>query len=97
MDIKSKVKQLDGGSEQPTTAALSGCLYATFVIALSGGMLFVNAFLCLTIYAALPRVQSEDLAARIGQMFFFVAPVALMVVEWNLLDRVQRLFRQQAT
>jgi len=92
MDFK-----LDGSTQRPTTAALSGCLYATFVIVLSGGMLFVNAFLCLTIYAALPRVQSEDLAARIGQMFFFVAPVALMVVEWNLLDRVQRLFSQKST
>jgi hypothetical protein len=96
MEAKLKTPKLEGDSERPTTSALSGCLYATFVIVLSGGMLFVNAFLCLTIYAALPRVQSEDLAARIGQMFFFVAPVALMVVEWNLLDRVQRLFRQQA-
>lgn len=97
MDFKSTNLQVDGDIQRPTTAALSGCLYATFVIVLSGGMLFVNAFLCLTIYAALPRVQSEDLAARIGQMFFFVAPVVLMVVEWNLLDRVQRLFRQQST
>ncbi len=92
MSFESKETQLASTEEHPAVGALSGCLYAVFVIALSGGMLLVNAFLCLTIYAALPKVQSEDIAARIGQMFFFIAPVVLMVVEWNLLDRVQRLF-----
>ena len=83
-------------SEDAATSTLSGCLYATFVILVSGGMLLVNAFLCLSIYAALPKYENEAISSRVGQLFFFVAPVMLMVVEWNLLDRVQRLFGRQS-
>ena len=78
--------------ESQLTGALSGGLYVLFVICLSGGMMLINAFLCLTIYAAIPKPENEELSARAGQMFFFVAPVLLMLLEWNLLDRVQRLF-----
>lgn len=93
MTYQPEASEADALTERPVASALSGCLYAVFVISMSGGMLLINAFLCLTIYAALPKVESEEISSRIGQMFFFVAPVLLMVVEWNLLDRVQRLFR----
>ncbi len=87
---------VESTSERPFTGAVSGCLYAVAVIALSGGMLLVNAFLCLTVYSAFPKYENEAIEARIGQLFFFVAPVLLMVVEWNLLDRVLRLFGRQS-
>ena len=75
--------------------SLSGMLYAVFVVAMSGMMLFMNAILCLTIYSALPKYNNEQIASRIGQLFFFIVPVMLMVVEWNLLDRLQRLFQDK--
>lgn len=84
----------DPVSERPIANAASGCLYAAYVVALSAGMLFLNALLCLTIYAALPKPGDEQIVSRIGQMFFFVAPIVLLIVEWNLLDRVGRLFRR---
>lgn len=82
--------------ESQLAGALSGSLYVLFVVCLSGGMMLVNAFLCLTIYAAIPKPESKEIADRAGQMFFFVVPVLLMLLEWNLLDRVQRLFSKQA-
>jgi hypothetical protein len=85
----------DSQKERPFTAAISGCLYAALVITVSAGMLLTNAFLCLTIYAAIPKYGNEDLTSRLGQLFFIVAPVILMVVEWNLLDRVNYLFRSR--
>lgn len=78
-----------------TAGAMSSCLYVLFVISLSGGMMLMNAFLCLMIYSALPKFESQEISSRVGQMYFFIAPVLLMVVEWNLLDRVQRLFVHQ--
>lgn len=73
---------------------LSGCMYAAFVISLSCVMLVVNAFLCIAIYAALPKYESVEISSRVGQLFFFIVPILLLVVEWNLLDRVQRLFQR---
>jgi uncharacterized membrane protein YwaF len=83
----------DSFSERPLTSALSGCLYALFVVVASVSMLFVNALLCLTIYSAVPKPGNEEIVARIGQLFFFIAPLLLLILEWNLLDRLQRLFR----
>ena len=94
MSFESDGTKLGSYSDRPATGALSGCLYAVFVIVVSGGMLLMNAFVCLMVYAALPKLQSEDISARIGQMFFFVVPIMLLVVEWNLLDRLQRLFQR---
>ncbi len=96
--MKQPNQNLDYGTEQPETlserlaAAFSSSLYAIFVIALSGGMLLVNAIFCLTVYAAMPKYQNAQIAAQIGQFFFFIVPVLLMVLEWHLLDRIGRLF-----
>lgn len=84
-------RERDLYSQAPIISALSGVLYALFVIGLSGGMLLINSMLCLSIYAVLPKYDNVEIAQRAGQMFFFIAPVVLMLVEWNLLDRVQRL------
>ena len=89
-------RELDQG-EKPLITAVSGCVFAAFVVSLSAGMLFLNALLCLTIYSAFPKPQgNEDMTARMGQMFFFLAPVILLIIEWNLIDRVRRLFQQRA-
>lgn len=67
-------------------------MYAAFVIAASVGMLLVNAFVCLTVYSALPEYAPPEIMSRVGQFFYFTAPVILMVVQWNLIDRVGRMF-----
>ena len=80
--------------ERPLVNAASGCLYALYVVGISGGLLFLNALFCLTIYPLLPKASSEQVSSRVGQMFYFIVPVLLLVVEWNLYDRIQRLFRR---
>ena len=61
-------------------------------------MLILNSVLCLSAHSALTLFGPEWLTKnpvlqpRASQMFYFLAPVVLMVVEWNLLDRIQRLF-----
>lgn len=85
----------DSFAERPVQSALSGCFYVAFVVFISVGLLLINALLCVTIYSAIPKPNNDELTARIGQLFFFVAPVLLLIVQWNLLDRVQRLFRNQ--
>ena len=84
---------IDSGRERPLANVASGCLYAFYVVALSAGMLFVNALFCLTIYSAIPKIDDEQFAPRIGQLFFFTVPLIMLVIEWHLLDRLQRLFR----
>ncbi len=84
----------DAAGELPLTSAASGCLYASFVVVVSAGLLFVNALFCWTVYAVFPKPADENVAARIGQMFFFIVPVLMLVIEWHLLDRIQRLFRK---
>lgn len=89
------MEPVDSFTERPVRSALSGCLYATFVVSVSVGLLLVNALLCLTIYAAIPKSGNEALTSRLGQLFFFIAPVLLLLVQWNLLDRLQRLFSRR--
>jgi hypothetical protein len=67
---------------------------------ISGMMLVLNAILCLSAHSAILLFGPEWLtknpivAPRAGQLFFFIVPVALMVLEWNLLDRLGNLFRR---
>jgi hypothetical protein len=35
------------------------------------------------------------IAPRATQLFFFIVPVILMVLEWNLVDRIYNLFAGQ--
>ncbi len=86
------MKPSDSFTQRPLRNTLSVCLYIAFVVGVSAGLLFLNALLCLTIYAAVPKPRSEPLALQLGQVFFFVAPILLLLVQWNLLDRLQRLF-----
>lgn len=91
------ISTTDSSTERPIASAISGILYAAFVVAMSAGMLFVNALFCLTIYSAIPIPGGEQIASRVGQMFYFIAPILLLVVEWNLIDRLYRLFHRSAT
>lgn len=84
--------ETDSFTDRPIASALSGCMYAGFVIAASVAMLLINAFVCLTAYSALPEYAPPEITSRIGQFFYFTAPVILMVVQWNLIDRVGRIF-----
>lgn len=87
----------DTFEDRPLVNAASGCLYAAYVVAISGGLLFLNALFCLSVYPLLPKANSEEVSSRIGQMFYFIVPVLLLVVEWNLYDRIQRLFRRETS
>lgn len=90
------MEPVDSFTEHPVRSALSGCLYAAFVVSVSVGLLLVNALLCVTIFSAIPKSGSEAMISKLGQLFFFVAPVLLLLVQWNLIDRLQRLFSRQA-
>ncbi len=93
MSNDSLINDADSFAERPVRSALSGCFYVAFVVVVSVGLLLVNALLCLTIYGAVPKPNNEEVVARVGQLFFYVAPVLLLILEWNLLDRLNRLFR----
>ncbi|QDV21861.1 hypothetical protein [Aureliella helgolandensis] len=93
----SKAALGDSFTERPITSALSGCIYAAFVILVSSGMMLVNALFCLTIYSSLPSLGSPAISQRIGQLFYFIMPVALMIIEWNSIDRLTRLFHHEDT
>jgi hypothetical protein len=88
-------------SPQPQSAfisAISSIAYATYVVAVSALMLILNSVLCLSAHSVLTLFGPEWLTKnpavqpRASQLFYFLAPVVLMVVEWNLLDRIHRLF-----
>lgn len=95
MNDSGLINDNDSFAERPVRSALSGCFYVAFVVSVSVGLVFINALLCVTIYSAFPKPNNDEMTARVGQLFFFVAPVLLLIVQWNLLDRLQRLFRRQ--
>ena len=95
MNESGLINDNDSFAERPVRSALSGCFYVAFVVSVSIGLVLVNSLLCVTIYSAIPKPNNDEMTARVGQLFFFVAPVLLLIVQWNLLDRLQRLFRRQ--
>ncbi|MFK7737053.1 MAG: hypothetical protein AB8B50_13540 [Pirellulaceae bacterium] len=95
MSSGKELEQLDVVTERPIASVASGCLYAAYVVTVSAGLLFINALVCLGIYSQLPQAEDEQIASRVGQLLFFVIPLIMLVVEWNLLDRLQRLFRSE--
>lgn len=86
-------EQDDSFTTRPVVSVTSSFLYAVYVVGLSGFLLFLNALFAISVFAALPKPASEDTTARVGQLFFFIVPLLLLILEWNLLDRVHRLFR----
>ena len=83
------------------TNMIPSVLYATYVVIVSAMMLILNSIMCLSAHSALTLFGPEWLTKnptiypRASQMFYFLAPVVLMVLEWNLLDRIQRLFNSE--
>lgn len=71
-----------------------------YVLAMTTGMLIINAIVCLSIHSAVMNFgpaflrDKSGFGPHIGQLFFFVVPVLLTIVQWNLLDRLDRLFRK---
>ncbi len=90
--VSSSQVDSDSFADRPITSALSGLFYAAIVITVSVCMLLVNALACLTIYSVIPPFAPKEIMDRIGQFFFFTAPLVLMLLEWNLVDRVGRIF-----
>lgn len=79
---------------------LSGCGYAIVVVVISTLMLTINGVLCVSAYSAFtlfgPRglTENPNVEPRVSQLFHFVTPVILLVLEWHLIDRLSRLFQR---
>jgi hypothetical protein len=90
-------------SQSMFSSTVSSLAYATYVVGVSALMLILNSVLCLSAHSALtlfgPEWLTKDptVQPRASQMFYFLAPVVLMVIEWNLLDRIHRLFSTEQT
>ncbi len=82
-------------TDRPVVSALSAILYAAYVVIVSAAFLFLNALFALTLFAMLPKAGSPEMIARIGQFFYFVVPLLLLIVEWHALDRIHRMFADQ--
>jgi hypothetical protein len=89
------------GKNTTWNTVISCCVYGSYVIFVSGLMLVVNAVMCLSIHSALmlfgPEWITENpvVAPRAAQLFFFIVPVLLMLLEWNLIDRIYNMFHGQ--
>ncbi len=98
MPTKSDLEDSRPQSQSMYSTAISSGAYAAYVVGVSALMLVLNSVLCLSAHSALTLFGPEWLTRnpavqpRASQMFYFLAPVVLMVLEWNLLDRIQRLF-----
>ncbi|RMF44648.1 MAG: hypothetical protein D6753_02020 [Planctomycetota bacterium] len=79
-------------TDRPLVSAVSAMLYAAYVVAVSSVLLFLNALFALTLFAMLPKSESSELMPRVGQFFYFVVPLLLLIVEWHALDRIHRMF-----
>lgn len=98
MENKSETPESLSHSQSLLVSAISNGAYAAYVVGMSALMLILNSVLCLSAHSALTLFGPEWLTKnpsvqpRASQLFYFLAPVVLMVLEWNLLDRIQRLF-----
>lgn len=99
---KPTIEALESSGDEPNSlrTSLSGCGYLLYVLLVTTGMLIINAIVCLSIYSAVmnfgPKYLRDDsgIAPHIGQLFFFIVPILLTIVQWNLLDRLSRIFRK---
>jgi hypothetical protein len=87
----------ESSSDEPNSlvTSLSGCAYLLVILLVTTGMLIVNAIVCLSIHSAYmtfgpPRIVEDPTISP-----FFVVPILLTIVQWNLLDRLNRIFRGQ--
>ena len=81
------------------SSSVTGCGYLLFVLAITTVMLIINAIVCLSIHSAVmsfgPQYMQDKsgLGPHFAQLFFFLAPVLLTILQWNLLDRLNRMMR----
>ena len=93
----------DSSDNEPNSLLTSatGCLYLLAILAVTTGMLVVNAVVCLSVHSVFKNfgpsaiVDNPSIAPHVYQLFFFVVPVLLTIVEWNWLDRLSRMFLQR--
>lgn len=95
----SDVENASGDEPSSLATSLSGCAYLLMLLSVTTCMLIINAIVCLSIHSAFMSlgpawiVDNATLAPHVGQLFFFLVPVLLTIIQWNLLDRLDRLFR----
>ena len=98
--VETNGESLDNEPNSLMTSA-TGCLYLLILLVVSTGMLVVNAIVCLSVHSVLKIfgpsaiVDNPSVAPHLFQLFFFVVPILLTFVEWNLLDRLSRMFLKQ--
>lgn len=91
----------ESSDDEPGSLAtsLTGCAYLLFLLAITTGMLITNAIVCLSIHSMFMSfgpawlADNASLAPHVGQLFFFLVPIVLTILQWNLLDRLDRMFR----
>jgi hypothetical protein len=99
---QSGENQYASSGEEPNSlmTALSGCAFLLYVLLITTGMLIINAVVCLSVHSAFMTfgpsslVQNPGIAPYVGQLFYFLVPILLTIIQWNLLDRLNRLFRR---
>lgn len=81
------------------TQSMPGCAFVFLTISVTAFMLVINAVLCLSIHSTIRThaqtlfADNPNVANPISQLFFFIGPTLLTIIQWNLLDRIIRLFR----
>ncbi|EMB14328.1 hypothetical protein [Rhodopirellula europaea] len=85
-----------GAHSMPLTDFAGGCLMSLSSVALSCGLLLINgAFVmaCLSALSAagVPWFQSEEAS----QFILFGGPVALLIIQWMMLDYLRFLWRRR--
>ncbi len=79
---------------------ISNLLYLSFVLLATTAMLIINAVVCMSMFSVFVDLgpetvmKNQSLAPHLRQLFYFVVPVVLTILEWNLFDRLNRLFRR---
>ncbi len=75
---------------------LAGCGFILYTLSVTALMLLVNSVICVSLHTAFRNVAPElftdhaQIATPASQMFFFLAPIVLLIIEWNWLDRFSR-------
>ncbi len=82
--------------EPARTDSFAGCVFILFTLTVTALMLLINSVFCLSLHTAFrafaPELFSDNaqITTPLSQMFFFIAPIVLMILEWNWLDRMTR-------
>lgn len=82
-------------------AVAAGCLFSLASAALTCGLLFINGSLVLAILQVVGAAGFDPLASDqhegLVQFALFVLPVALVVIQWMMIDYVRTRFRSRSS